>query len=369
MALEMQIIDDTPAPLDMTVESAEFDVGGATDFNSLSNRPQYNGVPMTSTTNIPLVPDNLTEIIPSQASTENQLADKDFVNSSIATATAEFVGTFNSIEDLEAIIVVNDNDYGFVAEVDEAGNTVYNRYKYNGGEGWLFEYALNNSSFTAEQWAAIQSGITAQLVEKLNNIQEPKLYDAIGDNADGAMTQKAVMDTFFVGTEAYKSVRIGTNASANANRGQVVIGEFAAAISASSSGEIAIGTSARAERYSVALGSTAKASGRNGVAVGYGAKSTAGYGVAVGYGAEASQAHCVAIGMNAGGSDVFDTQGIVAINSRYATQGYAGNSGNKVLRGVYNGQRENDAVNVSQVNATIDAINEALGVAIPHIGA
>jgi hypothetical protein len=98
--------------------------------------------------------------IPAQASSSNQLADKNFVNSSIATNTATFIGTFNSVAELEAYSgAKDDNDYAFVISTDSAGNTLYNRYKWN-GTAWLFEYALNNSSFTANQWAAINSGAT-----------------------------------------------------------------------------------------------------------------------------------------------------------------------------------------------------------------
>ncbi len=98
--------------------------------------------------------------IPAQASSSNQLADKNFVNSSIATNTANFIGTFSSVAELEAYSgQKDDNDYAFVISTDAAGNTVYNRYKWN-GTAWLFEYALNNSSFTANQWAAINSGAT-----------------------------------------------------------------------------------------------------------------------------------------------------------------------------------------------------------------
>lgn len=106
----------------------------------------------------------ITKLIPAQANEENKLADKDFVNSSIATNTAEFIGTFNNLEELQNTDKSFDNnDYGFVIETDENGNSSYNRYKYNGSE-WVFEYTLNNSSFTSEQWSAIQSGITAELV-------------------------------------------------------------------------------------------------------------------------------------------------------------------------------------------------------------
>lgn len=103
--------------------------------------------------------------IPSQASASNQLADKEFVNSSIATSTAEFKGTHNSLEELQRVSA-DANDYGFVISKDSDGNTLYNRYKYVEGEGWIYEYTLNNSSFTASQWAAIQSTITKELVDK-----------------------------------------------------------------------------------------------------------------------------------------------------------------------------------------------------------
>ena len=107
--------------------------------------------------------------IPTQATTSNQLADKSFVNSSISTATADFKGTYNSLEDLEQV-TANANDYAFVIATDAAGNTVYKRYKWVDGTGWTWEYDLNNSSFTAAQWAAIQSGITAALVTKLTDL-------------------------------------------------------------------------------------------------------------------------------------------------------------------------------------------------------
>ena len=109
---------------------------------------------------------SITEKIPTAASATNQLADKDFVNSSISTATATFRGTYNSLSELQAVSA-DANDYGFVKSTDSAGNTLYNRYKYTEGS-WVLEYSLNNSSFTSDQWAAINSGITTTLVSKLN---------------------------------------------------------------------------------------------------------------------------------------------------------------------------------------------------------
>lgn len=110
-------------------------------------------------------------LIPAQATDQNQLADKNFVNSSIATNTANFIGTFNSVAELEAYAgTLTNNDYAFVVGTDSDGNTVYNRYKYTTATtpaSWVFEYALNNSSFTAAQWASINSGITSTAVTQI----------------------------------------------------------------------------------------------------------------------------------------------------------------------------------------------------------
>lgn len=111
--------------------------------------------------------------VPAQATAQNQLADKAFVNSSIATNTAFYITDngrpFQSLADLESYEgALTNNDYAFVVGRDAVGNTTYTRYKWNEAtEAWGEEYVLNNSSFTAEQWAAISSGITSGLVAKL----------------------------------------------------------------------------------------------------------------------------------------------------------------------------------------------------------
>lgn len=125
--------------------------------------------------------------IPAQASSLNQLADKDFVNSSVATNTANYISQngqpFPSLAALEAYSgTLTNNDYAFVVGTDATGNTTYTRYKYVAQmSSWAEEYVLNNSSFTAAQWAAISSGITSGAVEKLAGLAEIKI---IGDNLD-----------------------------------------------------------------------------------------------------------------------------------------------------------------------------------------
>ena len=125
--------------------------------------------------------------IPAQASSENQLADKAYVNSSISTNTATYRGSFNLVADLGLsvsatheqigtalageISTADNNDYAYVqvptSDETPAQILKVERYKYN-GTAWAFEYELNNSGFTSAQWAALNSGITSGLVGKLN---------------------------------------------------------------------------------------------------------------------------------------------------------------------------------------------------------
>lgn len=75
--------------------------------------------------------DTIESKIPAQATSNNKLADKDFVNSSISTATATFRGTFTSLSTLQST-EGDMNDYAFYSHTDSDGNTVYDRYKYVG---------------------------------------------------------------------------------------------------------------------------------------------------------------------------------------------------------------------------------------------
>ena len=112
------------------------------------------------------------DYLPNDVSQENKLTTEDFVNSSISTNTANFLGTFNTLEEIEALTDVTNNDYAFWKTTDTLGSVVFKRYKYIADEQlWKFEYDLNNSSFTAKQWEAINSGITAELVAKIDDVK------------------------------------------------------------------------------------------------------------------------------------------------------------------------------------------------------
>lgn len=117
---------------------------------------------------------DIESVIP-QMEEGDQLASESFVNSSISTNTANYISNngqpFASKAELDAYSgEKSNNDYAFVVGTDAQGNTTYTRYKYNANSTppeWAEEYVLNNSSFTAAQWAAITSGITKGIVDKL----------------------------------------------------------------------------------------------------------------------------------------------------------------------------------------------------------
>lgn len=160
------------------------------------------------TSNISTIQDK----IPSEATSENKLADKNFVNSSISTATATFRGTVETLAALKAL-KGDANDYAFYKHTDTAGNTVYSRYKYGTTSStetgyWTFEYDLNNSSFTAAQWSAINSGITAATISQLKN-QNAYSTIKLGDTKASASTTTDIF-TFAAGSNVTLSLNSKT---------------------------------------------------------------------------------------------------------------------------------------------------------------
>ena len=129
-------------------------------------------------------------VAPSTDAPEEALAGArstaEFVNSSIATNTANFAGTFH----LESAFPprATNNDYLFLDTFDEEGNKIFKRYKYASDTArWVYEYTLNNSSFTAAQWESIQSGITARDVADMAKKSELDAHTVVlsGEFEDG----------------------------------------------------------------------------------------------------------------------------------------------------------------------------------------
>jgi|GEM_PF-6772529 len=131
-------------------------------------------------------------LIPPTASETNQLADKDFVNSSISNMASRYVTpdpqgaeTWQSLGALRAgpwynggaPYSPNSGDYAlFVVTQDDIDNLGVNfplnsQVRATFSENvWSPTFKVNDTPFTAGQIAAINSGITAALVDKLNGI-------------------------------------------------------------------------------------------------------------------------------------------------------------------------------------------------------
>lgn len=123
------------------------------------------------------------DMIPSAAGANNQLADKQYVDDNIASASATFKGNYNQVTDLNltvaashsdvetalasVISTVDKNDYCYVdvptSDLTPTQIEKTERYKFN-GTSWDYEYSPT-PAFSAAQWAALNSGITDTLVE------------------------------------------------------------------------------------------------------------------------------------------------------------------------------------------------------------
>lgn len=131
--------------------------------------------------------------IPSQASSTNQLADKNFVNSSIENVAAFYItkdaagNPFSTKAELNSSSIVYSggqirvptrNDYCVVLKdesktITETGENPTTRYIYGTSSAsyspanWSYQYTVNNSGLTAVQYEAVNSGITISDVEQI----------------------------------------------------------------------------------------------------------------------------------------------------------------------------------------------------------
>lgn len=121
---------------------------------------------------------NIKALIPPQANKDNQLADKNFVNSSINSSAAYFIGSFATYADLlkwqnDNPTKATNNDYAYV-EQDETHNNEGWRYIYVKTDEetvgtWKPQFKVNDTPFTAAQLAAINSNITSDKVTTFDN--------------------------------------------------------------------------------------------------------------------------------------------------------------------------------------------------------
>ena len=149
-------------------------------------------------------------------------ATADYVNSSVATNTAKFLGNF-TLTDLSLNYPATDaqietaldgytfspaptnNDYVYVEIQDPQtpGVTdVVKRFKFD-GTGWLYEYSLNNSSFTAAEIAAIDSGINSTKVTAYDtHVADTTIHVTSTDKTTWDGKQDAISDLQTIRTGA-----------------------------------------------------------------------------------------------------------------------------------------------------------------------
>ena len=154
-----------------------------------------------------LDPTSTTEF-PSSAATAN------FVNSSVASATANFLGNYEladlgltypattsqietALDGYSFSTTPTNNDYVYV-EVKNPQTTGIDdevqRYKFN-GTSWLYEYTLNNSSFTAAEKAAIDSGIDSAKVAVYDaHVADSDIHVTTSDKSTWNAKQDAISD-------------------------------------------------------------------------------------------------------------------------------------------------------------------------------
>ena len=120
--------------------------------------------------------DSIDELIPSAATSSNQLADKNYVNDSINSVTAYYItknaqwDQFATKAELTAATTFYSwwvartptrNDYTIVL-ADEDHDNATTRYIYN--SGWEYQYTVNETALTQEQLYALNSWITCAKV-------------------------------------------------------------------------------------------------------------------------------------------------------------------------------------------------------------
>lgn len=185
---DILIVRNTTGDIDISYDEAEHLDGEATCWRFNGGVWEYAGaIGYEAFNKIRERLNKIEEVIPDAASTTNQLADKAFVNSSVQTATANFRGNWATWADVPTSTaaypvdyagskIPTVNDYLVVANAsDYQGQTLVGtwRFKYSGTwatdgkNGWLPEYQVNEEPLTMAQLAALNSGVSAKLLEDM----------------------------------------------------------------------------------------------------------------------------------------------------------------------------------------------------------
>jgi hypothetical protein len=154
---------------------------------------------------------SIDDLIPSAATSSNQLADKNYVNDSINSVTAYYItknaqgDQFATHAELTAattfysgwvVRTPTRNDYTIVL-ADEDHDNATTRYIYN--SGWEYQYTVNETALTQAQLDALNSGITSAKVST---------YDGYASGKQDALTTQTAYTTKGTST---KVATISTN--------------------------------------------------------------------------------------------------------------------------------------------------------------
>ena len=208
--------------------------------------------------------------------------------------------------------------------------------------------AVSGSTYTWTEVGAGGGGVT--------------LYNTtVGENTDGAPTQKAVAESlYYKGGGSYSSGSINIDPGATRltksmnNSGSIYIGLGATTYVSGWSNQIAIGHTAKGSSEAVSIGfnagPTVSAKGSNGVYIGPSAGTSANYTVSIGRNSSTSANGSIALGAYSSASSV----GEMNIGSSETSYGY--NSSNyRLLTGVYDPQSAHDAATKGYVDPTTDS--------------
>lgn len=250
--LDADLVDDTNSTNKFVTTGEKSTWNGKQDALSQAQLDAVNsGIDSTKVSQIQTNANDIDTIegkIPSAASSNNQLADKEFVkgfvNSSVQTATANFRGNWGTW----ALVPTSVNDYpedyagsktptvnDYLVVQDASGYTGQTltgtwRFKYsgtwatNGKNGWLPEYQVNETPLTAAQLAALNSGANstnigqiaqntsdindnAQAISNLNAGKVDKVSTAnrvYGTDSNGDQTSYALANASNVGNAVAK---------------------------------------------------------------------------------------------------------------------------------------------------------------------
>lgn len=175
-----------------------------TKVSELTNDSNYATVSQV-TANTTLIND-INSKIPNQASSTNQLADRDFVNSSLNSIVAFYI-TYNANGDPfptksaltsattyysgGQVRTPTRNDYAIVLQ-DETKDNATTRYIYY--NQWEYQYTVNETALTADQLSAINSGITSTLVGKISSNEQ--MLNSLSEQVATDYAQKSELENY-----------------------------------------------------------------------------------------------------------------------------------------------------------------------------